>query len=153
MSLLFLVIIHLAFVVSFLVVVGGLFNSPILWPPNTEKLTLLKRPWCWERLKAGGEVDNRGWDGGMASSTQWTWIWVSSGRWWRTGKPGVLQSMGSQRLRHNWATEQQPAFIQAGLLVWDVMDTSYVTWLTSYALTGFPPALVTLYWLCLSITY
>ena len=86
----------------------------------------------------------------MASPPQWTWIWVSFRRWWRTGKPGVLQSMGSQRVRHDWATEQQPAFIQAGLLVWDVMDISYVTWLTSYAFTGSPPALTTLHWLCLS---
>ena len=66
-----------------------------------------KRPWCWERLKAGGEGDNRGWDGWMASLTQWTWIWANSGRWWRTGKPGVLQSMGSQRVRHNLVAEQQ----------------------------------------------
>ena len=61
--------------------------------------------WCWERLKAGGEVDTRGWDGWMASLTRWTWVWASSESWWRTGKPGVLQSMGSQRVRHNWATE------------------------------------------------
>ena len=53
----------------------------------------LEIPWCWERLKAGGEGDNRGWDGWMASPIQWTWVWASSGRWWRTGKPGVLQSM------------------------------------------------------------
>ena len=64
-----------------------------------------KKPWCWERLKAGGEVDNRGWDGSMASLTQWTWVRVGSGTWWWTGKPGVLQSMGSQRVGHNWATE------------------------------------------------
>ena len=56
----------------------------------------LKRPWCWERLKAGGEGDDRGWDGWMASPTKWTWVWAYSGSWWRTGKPGVLQSMGSQ---------------------------------------------------------
>ena len=61
-----------------------------------EELTDLKRPWCWERLKAGGEGDNRGWDGWMASLTQWTWFWVNSGSWWWTGRPGVLQSMGSQ---------------------------------------------------------
>ena len=59
-------------------------------------LTHWKRPWCWERLKAGGEEDDRGWDGWMASPTQWTWIWVNSWSWWWTGKPGVLQSMGSQ---------------------------------------------------------
>ena len=64
-----------------------------------------KRPWCWERLKAGGEGDDRGWNGWMASLTWWTWVWVSSGNWWWAGKPGVLQSMGSQRGRHNQATE------------------------------------------------
>ena len=58
----------------------------------------LKRPWCWERLKAGGEGDDRGWDGRMASPTRWTWIWASSGSWWWTGKPCVLQSRGSQRV-------------------------------------------------------
>ena len=78
--------------------------------PNTlatwcEELTHWKRPWCWERLMAGGEGDDRGWDGWLASLTQRTWIWVSLGSWWWTGKPGVLQSMGSQRVRHNWATE------------------------------------------------
>ena len=68
-------------------------------------LTHLKRPWCWERLKAGEEGDDRGWDGWMASLTWWTWVWVNSGSWWWTGRPGVLQSMGSQRIGHNWATE------------------------------------------------
>ena len=65
----------------------------------------LKRPWCWERLKAGGEGDNRGWDGWMASPTQWTWVWVNSVSWWWTGRPDVLQSVGSQRAGHDWATE------------------------------------------------
>ena len=64
-----------------------------------------ERPWCWERLKAGGEGDDGGWDGWMASPTQWTWVWVSSGSLWWTRKPGVLQSMGSQRVGHDWATE------------------------------------------------
>ena len=68
-------------------------------------LTYLKRPWCWERLKAGGEGDNKGWDGWMASLTLCTWVWVHSGSWWRTGRPGVLQSMGWQRVGHDWATE------------------------------------------------
>ena len=66
-----------------------------------EELTHLKRPWCWERLKAGRERDDRGWDGWMASPTQWTWIWANSGSWWWTGRPGVLYSMGSQRVRHD----------------------------------------------------
>ena len=62
----------------------------------------VKRPWCWERLRAAGEGDNRGWDGRMASPTQWTWVWVDSESWWWTGRPGVLQFMGSQRVRHEW---------------------------------------------------
>jgi len=86
-------------------------EEPMLnWNSNTlatwcKELSHWKRPWCWERLKAGGERDDRGWDVWMASLTQWTWVWVSSGRWWRTGKPGVLQSMGSQRFKHDWGTE------------------------------------------------
>jgi len=63
-----------------------------------------KRPWCWERLKSG-EGNDRGGDCWMASPTQWTWVWAGSGSWWWTGRPGVLQSMGSQRVGHNWATE------------------------------------------------
>ena len=62
-----------------------------------------ERHWCWGKLRAG-EDDNRAWDGWMASPTQWTWVWASSGTWQWTGKPGVLQSMGSQRVRHDWVT-------------------------------------------------
>ena len=80
------------------------------WNSNTlaiwcKELTPLKRPWCWERLKAGGEGDDTGWDGWMASSTQWTWVWVNSGSLWWTGRPRVLQSTGSQRVGHNLVTE------------------------------------------------
>ena len=67
-----------------------------------------EKTWCWKRLKSGGEGgegDDRGWDGWMASPTQWTCVWVDSSSWWWTGRPGVLQSMGSQRVRHDWATE------------------------------------------------
>ena len=67
----------------------------------------LERLWCWERLGAGGEGDDRGWDGWMASRTQWTWVWVNSGRWWWTGRPDVLRFMGLQRVGHNWATTEQ----------------------------------------------
>ena len=70
-----------------------------------EELTYWKRPRCWERLKAGGEGDDRRWEGWMASLPWWTWIWVSSGSWWWTWKPGVLQSMESQRVRQDWGTE------------------------------------------------
>ena len=80
------------------------------WNSNTlatwcKELTHWKRPWCWERLRAGGEGDNRRWDGYMVSLTQWTWVWVNSGSWWWTGRPGVLWFMGLQRVRHDWATE------------------------------------------------
>ena len=67
----------------------------IVWPPDAE-LSHWERPWCWERLKAGGEGDDRGGDDWMASPTWWTWVWASSRSWWWTGKPGALQSMGSQ---------------------------------------------------------
>ena len=80
-------------------------QTPVLWPLNVEELTHLKRLWCWERLKAGGDRDDRGWDGWMASLTLWIWIWVNSGSWWGTGRPGMLWSMGSQRIGHDWATE------------------------------------------------
>ena len=68
-------------------------------------LTLWKRPWCWERLKVEGEEDDRGWDGWMASLTQWTWVWVNSGSWWWTGRPGMPWFMGSQRVGHDWVIE------------------------------------------------
>ena len=70
-----------------------------------EELTHWKRPWCWEGLEAGREGDNRGWDGWMASLTRWTWVWVNSGSWWWTGRPGMLRFMASQRVRHDWTTE------------------------------------------------
>ena len=80
------------------------------WNSNTlatscEELTHWKWPWCWEGLGAGGEGDDRGWDGWMGSPTRWTWVWVNSGSWWWTGRPGVLQFMGSQRFGLDWATE------------------------------------------------
>ena len=80
------------------------------WNYNTlatscQELTRWKRHWCWEWLGARGKGDDRGWDGWMASLTQWAWVWVNSGSWWWTGRPGVLRFMGSQRVRHDWATE------------------------------------------------
>ena len=70
-----------------------------------EELTHLKKPWCWESLRAGGEGDDRGWDDWMASPTQWTWVWVNSRSWWWTGRPGILWFMWSQRVSHDSATE------------------------------------------------
>ena len=77
----------------------------LMWRTNS-----LEKTRCWEWLREGGEEGNRGWDCWMGSPTWWTWVWANSGRYWRIGKPGVLQSMGSQRLRRDlatWTTEQQ----------------------------------------------
>ena len=77
-------------------------NFGNLW----EDLTHWKRLWCWEGLWAGGEGDDQGWDGWMESLTRWTWVWVNSGSWWWTGRPGVLRFMGSRKVGHaeqlNW---------------------------------------------------
>ena len=80
------------------------WNSSTL-ATSCEELTLWERLWCWEGLGAGGKGDDRGWDGWMASLTLWTWVWVNSRSWWWTGSPDVLQFMGLQRVRHDWATE------------------------------------------------
>ena len=79
-------------------------ETPILWPPDM-KNRFTEKDSDAGRLKVGGEGDDRGWDGWMASPMRWTWVWVSSGGGWWTGKPGVLQSMGSQGVRHDWAIE------------------------------------------------
>ena len=78
------------------------------WNSNTlatwwEELTHLKRPWCWERSKVGGEGDDRGQDGWVASPTQWIWVWVNSGCWWWSGSTGMLQSTGLQKVGHDWS--------------------------------------------------
>ena len=79
-------------------------ETPILWPPHA-KSWLIGKDWCWEGLGPGGEKDDRGWDGWMVSLTRWTWVWVDSGSWWWTGRPGLLWFMGLQRVRHKWMTE------------------------------------------------
>jgi len=82
-------------------------NNSFTW---SEELTHWTRPWCWERVKAGREGDDRGWDGWMTSLTEWTWVWASSLSWWWTRKPGVLKSLESQRVAKsdgtdlNWTT-------------------------------------------------
>ena len=85
-------------------------ETPILWPPDV-KNWLIGKDWCWERLKAGGEGDDRGWDGWMASPTLQTWVWASFGSWWWTGKPGVLQSEGCKESdmteQLNWSGVKQ----------------------------------------------
>ena len=90
------------------------------WSWNSSTLTTWckqQTPWkrpCWEILKVGGEGNDREWDGWMASLNWWIWIWASFGSWWRTGKPGVLQSMGSQRVGHDWATELNLKYVLSG---------------------------------------
>ena len=87
------------------------------WSSNTlaiwcKEPTHWKRSWSWERLKAGGEGDNRGWDGWMASPTRWTWVWAVSRSWWWTGKPGVLQSMGHKADTTQWLNNRSNNRIQ-----------------------------------------
>ena len=98
---------------------GAKAETPGLWPPHAKSWLIGKdsgnaqecivysgkRLWCREGLGAGGEGDDRGWDGWMASLTRWTWVWVNSRSCWWTGRPGVLRFMGSQRVGHGWATE------------------------------------------------
>ena len=90
--------------------VHGIFQARVLeWGAiafsRCKELTHWKRLWCWERLRAGGEGVDRGWYGWMVSPAWWTWVWASSGSWWWTGNPGMLQSMGWQRVGHDWVTE------------------------------------------------
>ena len=97
------------------------------WSSNTlvtwcKEPTHWKRPWYWERLRAG-EGGDRGWDGWMISLTQWTWIWAVSGRWLKTGKPGMLQSMGLQRLGYDWAIEKQATHHQIWTKDFSISDT------------------------------
>ena len=99
-------------------------ETPVLWPPHAE-LTHWKRLWCWEGLGAGGEGDDRGWDGWMASLTCWMWVSVNSGSWWWTGRPGVLRFMESQKVRHDWVTELTDSYI----LSWQrSCNTWFIDW-------------------------
>ena len=108
----------------------------------------LKRPWGWERLRAGGKGGGRGWDSWKVSPTQWTWVWVDSRHWWWTGKPGVLQFMGSLRVRHDRATE----------LNWTCMyvciTISVFLWLNNFSLYGYKTFCSSIYqFIHLSVEY
>ena len=94
---------------SLIIVQNGSWSSSILVIWYTQ-ITHWKSSWCWERLRAEGEEGVRVWNSWMASTMQWTWTWANSGRWWGTGRPGVLQSMGLQRVRHDWVTEEQQQY-------------------------------------------
>ena len=107
----------------------------MLWATWCEELTHLKRPWCWEGLlgradsfektlmKAGGDEDDRGWDGWMASQTQWAWVCIGSGSWWLTERPCILQSMGLQRVGHDWATELNWFWIWTPILLFNFWES------------------------------
>ena len=96
---------------------NGNSNTLATW---CQELTHWRRPWYWERMRAGGEGDDGGWDGWIASLTQWTWVWVDSGSWWWTGKPGVRGFMGSQRVGCDWVAELN--------WTWDVKSVKKVNW-------------------------
>ena len=93
-------------------------EAPILWPPDSKSWLIGKDPDAGKEWRQEEKRGDRGWDGWMASLTQWTWVWAGSRRWWRTGKPGVLQSAGLQRVEHNWATEQQRGRSSCGPWSW-----------------------------------
>ena len=100
-----------------------------------------KGPCCWERLRAGGGGDDRGWDGWMASLTPWTWVWANSGREWRTGKPGVPQSMGSQRVTHR--LRQQQLLYRVALVSVVQQCESCSTHISPSSWTSLPPPFLT----------
>ena len=115
---------------------------------SCEELTHWKRLWCWEGLGAGGDGDDKGWDAWMASLTRWTWVWVNSGSWWWTGRPGVLWFMGSQRVGHDWAAELNWTEINhvpimacncnyfyflSGYWLWKLVNTFYIVTITAAA--------------------
>ena len=95
-------------------------ETPVLWPPHAKSLTHWKSLWSWEGLGAGGEGNDRGWDGWMASLTQWMWVWVNSRSWWWAWRPGVLRFMGSQRVGHDWVTELN--------WIWLKCENSIIDW-------------------------
>ena len=95
-------------------------ETPIFWLPDAKSWLIWKDP--DERLRAGGEGDDRGWDGWMASPTLWTWVWVDPGSWWWTRRPGMLWFMGSQRVGHDWETELNWIEITS---IWDIICLTF----------------------------
>ena len=131
--------------------------APIFWSIRwREELTHWKRPWQWERLRVGGEGDDRGLDGWVASPTWWMWVWASSRRWWRTGKPVVLQSMGLERVKLDWATEQQQLIdLLENLLPVRAKRTENKTFpnLLAFCLLFLPSLFSSLLWYSLTISF
>ena len=87
-----------------------------------------KRSWCWERLKTVGEGNDRGWDDWMESLTWWMWAWASFGSWWWTGKHGVLLSMGSEKVRHNWVPQLTWTAVLTSFLILMVINAYYLSY-------------------------
>ena len=108
-------------------------EAPILLASWYEELTHWKRLWSWEKLMVGGEEDDRGWDGWMASSTWRTCVWVGSGSWWWTGKPGMLQSMGLQKVGHEWVTELNWIFPLSSRFLCLVQESLYPSMVIKYS--------------------
>ena len=100
-------------------------ETAVLWPPHV-KSWLIGKNCCWDALGPGGEGDDRGWDGWMASLTRWTWVWVNSGSWWWTGRLGMLQFMGSQRVGHDWVTELNCRLLGTGAFLFTLHDVPWV---------------------------
>ena len=111
-------------------------ETPVLWTPHA-KSWLIGKDGCWEGLGAGGEGNDRGWDGWMASPTGWTWVWVNSGRWWWTGRPGMLRFMGLQRVGHDWVTElnwmmhyiKMTCYFILLIYIVYILIYNYITWI------------------------
>ena len=95
-------------------------ETPVLWPPCAKSWLIGKDSDAGRDWGTGGEGDNRGWDGWMALPTLWTWVWINSGSWWWTGRPGMLQSRGLQRVGHDWVTEPNWTLTIETLLVWEL---------------------------------
>ena len=117
-------------------------EGPILWPPDALSW-LIGKDWCWERLRARGEGGDRGWDGWMASLTQWTWVSANLGRWWRTGEPGVLQFMGLQRVGRDLTEEQQQCWSLSSPCVHQISRLILANWnfVPFTNIIAFPPPL------------
>ena len=101
----------------------------------------LERHWCWEGLGAGGEGEDRGWDGWMSSPTWWTWVWVNSRSWWWTGRPGVLQFMGSQGVRYDWVTELNWTDVlcqHSEVVLWNLLSVQMFFWWICWGESGRP---------------
>ena len=105
-------------------------EAPILWPPDAKSWLMWKDPDAGKDWRQEEKGIDRGWDGWMASPTQWTWVWVDSGSWWWTGRPALLRFMGSQRVGHDWVTELNwTEIIRPSLLRPDLYHKQVLIWL------------------------